>query len=74
MVLLNNNKGRKFFEDIKKDFLICEQVPLKCAIKGNKTLIAPVKSNPKRDYFMLNVNKDNFAILLKELLGDKFNG
>ena len=74
LVLLNNNKGRKFFEDIKKDFLICEQVPLKCAIKGNKTLIAPVKSNPKRDYFMLNVNKDNFAILLKELLGDKFNG
>lgn len=72
LVVINNNKGAEFFEKIMQDFEVAEQVPYKYAVKGNGTLVRPTRFNPQRDYFMANVNQNNFQSLLKTLAGEKF--
>ena len=74
VLLINNSKGKAFFNRIKAQFKTVEAVPYKYAVKGNKNLKKPTKMNPDRDYFMANVNNDNFRNMIKHFLGGKFNG
>lgn len=74
LLLVNNEKGRDFFEKVKSDFTLVEKVPYKYAVKGNKTLVMPTSKNKKRDWFMLNVTQNNFNDLVKKALGKKFEG
>lgn len=74
LVVINNLKGKKFFEQVKSEFKVVKEVPYKYAVKGNITLVHPTKFNPKRDEFMANVTKENITSLLKSFVGEKFKG
>lgn len=74
LVVINNDKGCKFFDSVKSEFKLVEKVPYKYAVKGNKTLVRPTKFNPNRDEFMANVTKENIDSLLKRFVGEKYKG
>ncbi len=74
LVVINNVKGKNFFDSVKSEFKLVEKVPYKYAVKGNKTLIRPTKFNPNRDEFMANVTKENIDSLLKKFVGEKYKG
>ena len=58
LLLINNKKGEEFFEKIKSELILIKKVPIKYAIKGNKTLVKPTKYNKKRESYMLNIDKN----------------
>ncbi|MBR7127935.1 MAG: Coenzyme F420 hydrogenase/dehydrogenase, beta subunit C-terminal domain [Lentisphaeria bacterium] len=72
VVVINNEKGEKFFDSVKSEFKLVQSVPYKYAVKGNKTLIKSTDFNPDRDEFMANVTKENIETLLIKFVGDKF--
>jgi len=72
LVVINNEKGAKFFGGITEGFKTSEEVPYKYAVKGNGTLVHPTRFNPDRDYFMANVTQDNLYSLVKRFAGKKF--
>ena len=73
LILINNSKGEQFIEKIKPYLKTLESVPLKVAIRGNKTLVSPTKLNKSRDEYLLNVNNQNQKELLKKYLKNKCN-
>lgn len=74
LVVINNKKGEAFFESVKSEFKLVQEVPFKYAVKGNKTLVKPTKFNPNRDEFMANITKENIDFLLKKFIGEKYKG
>lgn len=60
LVLINNKKAEKIFNELKNDFITLEKVPLKYAIAGNRNLHSPSKQHPKRTDFFSNL--DNYSM------------
>lgn len=74
LLLINNKKGKTLFEKVKNDFKVKERVPLKYAIKGNKTLIKPTNRNKFVDRFFLSLEGMSLRECVKKYMGKKFNG
>ena len=53
MVLVNNEKAKRIFEEIKKLSItkLVKQVPIKFAINGNNIIVRPYKLNKNRNLF-----------------------
>ena len=74
LILVNSDKGKCLLSDIQKKCKLLEEVPLKYAIKGNRTITSPTKNNIMRDEFLLSLSGENFSELVKKYVGRKFNG
>ena len=74
LILVNSDKGECLLSDIQKNCKLLEEVPLKYAIKGNRTIMSPTKNNIMRDEFLLSLSGENFSELVKKYAGRKFNG
>ncbi len=56
-LLVNNEKGKKIFEAIKKNFKLCQKAPLQKIIDGNPNLIGSSKHNAWRTKFFAQLDK-----------------
>lgn len=63
VVLLNNPKGEKFFENIKDVAKLVEETPLDVAIAGNVNLVKSPKNHVSRNQFFKNLSSRRFGEL-----------
>ncbi len=62
-VLLNNEKGARFFEALKDRMKSWKEESLDVAIRGNRIIQAPYRLHKNRDTFFENFNGTDFASL-----------
>ncbi len=60
LILINNSKGEKLYKNIQDKLITNKKVPIKYAIRGNKTIIKPTKKNPKRESYILKLLKGSY--------------
>jgi coenzyme F420-reducing hydrogenase beta subunit len=65
LVLVNTEKGKKAFEDVK-DYLICEERDIREALVGNRQLTTPCERNNERETFLNNERQMGFFMALKK--------
>lgn len=63
MVLVNNSKGKLFFDSLKSDMQIVREVPLQIAINGNNCIEHPYSLNKNRNVFFEYLYKLPFEAL-----------
>ena len=73
LVLVNNNKSRSLWNEVKNNFKQTQTVPLKYAILGNRNLYAPHRVHPKRKEFFENLDKYSLKQLVNMYLFDKYD-
>jgi len=74
LVLLNNKKFIKDFEDIKDKILVLEKRPLEDALSSNSVLEMPCDIYPYRQNFFQDMNKYSVIENIKEKLNKKYDG
>ena len=75
LILLNNPKGERVFENIRDKMKKTKKVPLKVAVKGNSTLIRPFSPHPHRKSFFRKLQTaSNVSHLIEEELDGKSVG
>lgn len=70
LVLVNTEKGRRWFEQIKC-FDLCIKSNISDAAKHNKTLIRPAKRHPCRNKFYRDLHKYRFNDLINKYFGSR---
>lgn len=66
VVLVNNTRGKAFFNDISKNFNVLKEVPLEYAIAGNGIIKYPYRLNDHRDEFFANLERVDFSCLVNQ--------
>ena len=73
LILVNNTKGKAFFDGIKTQFKRIEKFPLEAATKVNKTILHPFRANPGRKHFFSAINLMPFDRLVERSLEHKYD-
>ena len=71
LVLVNNAKGKAFWQAISNELAICQQVPLAVACKGNPILLKASREHPSRAVFFERFEK---TMSTTELIEDVLAG
>ena len=71
LVIVNSQKGKNLFDDIKENFLI-QKIALKDAIKYNQSMIVSANEPKKRNKFLKSVLKKNFEKTAEKYLKTPF--
>ena len=71
IIFINNDKGQKLFNLLKKDFKKIKPIPYKKAIKGNPNLVKSTKINKHRNNFMNLVENHSLKDSLDYCLTNK---
>lgn len=74
LVLLNNEKSKKIFNEISKKISLYEERIIPEAISGNPVLVAPCDVYPYRKEFFEDLEKKPILENMKEKLNKKYNG
>lgn len=67
LILINTEKGKRFWNDIKDDSLF-QEVDLNKAINSNKPLIKTTKMNPKRSQFFKDYSEKGFLYVERKYM------
>lgn len=65
VILVNNEKGKKWFEEIKGTAKIVEETPLEAAVAGNTSLVKSPKNHVSRNQFFKNLSTRRFGELAR---------
>lgn len=65
VVLINNAKGQKYFDEIKNCAKLVEKTPLDAAVGGNANLVQSPKNHVSRNQFFKNLSSRRFGELAK---------
>lgn len=57
LVLVNSDKGKAVFEQLRSKMKLCESVPLEEASKYNGQLVAPINAHRSRKFFFSHLDK-----------------
>ena len=73
LLLINNRKGRELLEKIRPQLRICEERPLKDAVKGNPVLSYPCRAHAGRSAFfnLFSSQEKPVADMIEECLGKR---
>ncbi len=73
-VILNNEKGRLYFENIKENFILCKKVPFSFAYDHQIRLQKPLTPHPRRSYyFEMMQNGHSFGKSVDFTLNNKYD-
>ena len=73
LVLINSEKGKEIFYNVKSKMKLCEPVPLEIMRKFNGQLNAPMPSHPSRKFFFANLDEKGFSRALARGRGRYFD-
>lgn len=71
LLLVNNDKGKRYFEKLKNNFIMRSHVPLKHAIKYNSNIVKPSKKHTQRQRFFYNIDKYTLENNMENCLNDR---
>ena len=73
LVLVNNEKGRKFVDYVKSDLKLFEKVPMDFALKSNPNLNCSFKHHKNRDLFFKYLKNHSYEEAFKYAAGEKYD-
>ncbi|MCD8369898.1 MAG: polysaccharide pyruvyl transferase family protein [Clostridiales bacterium] len=73
LVLLNNERGRRLWEDMKPSFQRWEQFPLEVATRVNANILAPFHMHPGRKHFFSSMKIKPFNELVEASLKHNYD-
>jgi len=72
-ILINNERGRDVFDQLKSKMKLCEPVPLEVAKKGNGQLHVPHTHHPERAYFFNHLDSYGYDKAVEYAAGDRYD-
>ena len=73
LVLVNNEKGRKFVDYVKSGLKLFEKVPMDFALKSNPNLNCSFQHHPNRDLFFKYLKDHSYEEAFKYAIGEKYD-
>lgn len=72
-ILVNNQRGRELFEQVRSRFTFCEQVDIETIVPGNPTLRQPFRAHPGRKHFFSSMDIKPFNELVEASLNHHYD-